>query len=270
MKMLNLGCGAWWHPDWINLDLESHAPEVIAHDLSQGIPFDADSVDVCYSSHVLEHLRPNEAETFLREQHRVLKPGGTLRVVVPDLEQICRLYLRYLDEVKAGNVEAEVKYDYSLLEMFDQTTRERPGGKLREYWISMSDEGRAHAIARQGKEVENALAKIKGAKPHSRRPGFSTAIRKGRAALARTAVRLLMGRGGAAAFREGLFRSRGEIHRVMYDSFGLRRLLSSVGFKEIVVCEAAESRIPSFSGYQLDTVGSLVRKPDSLFMEAVK
>jgi predicted SAM-dependent methyltransferase len=280
MKMLNLGCGAWWHPDWINFDLESHAPEVISHDLSQGIPFDADSVDVCYSSHVLEHLRTSEADTFLREQYRVLKPGGVVRVVVPDLEQICRLYLSYLDELKAGNLESEFKYDYSLLEMFDQTTRERSGGQLRSVWNSMSAEDRSYAVARHGKEIEGALAKANaasagghaslGAQTRARRPSAGKVLQKGRAALGRAAVRLLMGKRGLSAFREGMFRSSGEIHRVMYDSFRLRRLLSSVGFKDITVCQAEESRIPSFSSYQLDTVGSSVRKPDSLFMEAVK
>ena len=37
-QLLNLGCGRRFHPDWINIDLVSAGPGVIAHDLSRGIP----------------------------------------------------------------------------------------------------------------------------------------------------------------------------------------------------------------------------------------
>lgn len=268
--LLNIGCGTSCHPDWVNLDLVAQTPEVVAHDLTKGLPFPDGSADACYSSHVLEHLRAEEADAFLAEQFRVLKTGGVIRVVVPDLEVISRLYLSYLDQLKAGDHSAEFKYDYSLLEMFDQTTRERPGGQLRGVWDRMSADDRDHALARHGKEVEAALAKASAGKTRSRTPSTGRVIKKARAALAQLAVRLFMGAGGVSAFREGLFRSRGEIHRVMYDSFRLQRLLVSAGFKDVAVCSAVESRIPSFSGYQLDTVGSAVRKPDSLFMEALK
>jgi predicted SAM-dependent methyltransferase len=47
-----------------------------------------------YASHVLEHLGYNgELEETLKGIHRVLKPGGRLRVSVPDLEMLCRLFL---------------------------------------------------------------------------------------------------------------------------------------------------------------------------------
>jgi predicted SAM-dependent methyltransferase len=47
-----------------------------------------------YASHVLEHLGYNgELQATLREIGRVLKPGGRLRVSVPDLEILCRLFL---------------------------------------------------------------------------------------------------------------------------------------------------------------------------------
>jgi predicted SAM-dependent methyltransferase len=280
MKLLNIGCGACCHPDWINIDLTSKAPGVIVHDLTKGLPYPADSIDVCYSSHVLEHLRPEEAEAFLSEQRRVLKKGGIIRVVAPDLEQICRLYLQYLDQVKAGNLAAEFQYDYSLLELFDQTTRERSGGQLRQTWNAMSADGRSHAIARHGKEVDHALERTvgglvdnptsNGRSAPARQLSLRKLLKRGRSALGRSAIYLLMGNHGVNALHEGLFRNSGEIHRVMYDSFRLSRLLNSVGFREISICQAKESRIPLFSDYQLDSVGDEVRKPDSLFMEAVK
>jgi SAM-dependent methyltransferase len=50
------------------------------------------SVDAIYSSHVLEHLTPDEADHALREFHRVLAPGGVLRIAVPDLDQVIAGY----------------------------------------------------------------------------------------------------------------------------------------------------------------------------------
>jgi hypothetical protein len=72
------------------------------------------------------------------------------------------------------------------------------------------------------------------------------------------------------AFREGLFRESGEIHRWMYDRFSLQRLLIHAGFVDAKVCEADKSAIPDFNSYDLDIHGEIVRKPDSLYMEGVK
>jgi predicted SAM-dependent methyltransferase len=55
--------------------------------------FPNEAFDYVYSSHVLEHLHPNEARFCLREVHRVLKPGGVLRIAVPDLDRIIKKYV---------------------------------------------------------------------------------------------------------------------------------------------------------------------------------
>jgi len=69
---------------------------IIIHDLRRGIPFDDASVDVVYHSHLLEHIDRSAAPQFLREIRRVLKPGGIHRIVVPDMEKLCRRYLEHL------------------------------------------------------------------------------------------------------------------------------------------------------------------------------
>ena len=71
-------------------------PDVVCWDLKRGIPFPDGTFDVVYHSHVLEHLGREDAPGFLRECRRVLRAGGSIRVVVPDLEQLAR---RYLDVV---------------------------------------------------------------------------------------------------------------------------------------------------------------------------
>jgi len=54
---------------------------------------DASCAEV-YASHVLEHLGYNgELQDCLKDIHRVLKPGGRLRVSVPDLKVLCYLFV---------------------------------------------------------------------------------------------------------------------------------------------------------------------------------
>src|SRR5437660_5420619 len=61
-------------------------------DLARPLPFPDGSVSAVFSSHVLEHLFSDQIERLVPEIYRVLVPGGVCRVVVPDLEQIVRLY----------------------------------------------------------------------------------------------------------------------------------------------------------------------------------
>lgn len=55
-------------------------------DLTKRLPFESDSVDAFFSSHVMEHLFLDEVDRLVAEMHRCLKPGGICRVAVPDLE----------------------------------------------------------------------------------------------------------------------------------------------------------------------------------------
>ena len=82
-------------------------------------------------------------------------------------------------------------------------------------------------------------------------------------------MRILLGRKGVEAFREGVFRSRGEVHHNMYDKFSLRRLLTAHGFEEVRVCGERESKISKFNDFELDVFEGKSRKPDSLYLEAV-
>lgn len=55
------------------------------------------SMDVVYSSHMLEHLTRSLVAEFLNEAKRVLRPGGTLRIVVPDMHMLVEAYLKSED-----------------------------------------------------------------------------------------------------------------------------------------------------------------------------
>lgn len=58
---------------------------VINHNVTEGLPFTDSSVISLYSSHFIEHLNFTEGKNFLKEGYRVLKPGGIIRIVCPDL-----------------------------------------------------------------------------------------------------------------------------------------------------------------------------------------
>ena len=69
----------------------------------------------------------------------------------------------------------------------------------------------------------------------------------------------------------GRFRRSGEVHLWMYDRYSLGRLLENSGFIGIRQCCADESYMFGFSSFDLDTLSDgTVRKPDSLFMEAIR
>jgi SAM-dependent methyltransferase len=64
----------------------------IHHELEVGLPFADASVDFIFCSHVLEHFFRPDGDRLLEEIHRVLRPGGTARICVPDLAHAIALY----------------------------------------------------------------------------------------------------------------------------------------------------------------------------------
>jgi len=66
---------------------------IIFADATKKFPFKNNAADVIYSSHMLEHLSRNSASHFINECYRVLKKGGILRIVVPDIKKLVDVYL---------------------------------------------------------------------------------------------------------------------------------------------------------------------------------
>ena len=246
---VNLGCGRCFHPDWVNMDFVSHHPEVIERDLRQPLPFPDDSCEVVYHSHVLEHFPRAFAPVFLKECLRVLAPGGILRVAVPDLEAITRLYLKNLEGALAGDETAALRHEWMTLELIDQMVREESGGEMSKYWRQNPMPIEDFVLERTGSEAAQFIARHRA---------------KARPAPPRTAP-------PRSARDIARFRASGEVHQWMYDRVSLRRLLGACGFADISACAAGESRIHDFSRCHLDVnEDGSVRKPDSLFMEARK
>ena len=274
-KLLNIGCGETLHTEWVNIDLSASAPNVQVHDVRRGLPYADGSFDACYCSHLLEHISKDEASVIVGEVYRVLKSGGIARFVVPDLEQIVRLYMKSLEDVTSGKSEREKDYDWMTLELYDQTVRSYPGGEMGVYLTDSGLSNKAFIVSRIGLEADRiwqrsmipAGTRIKSKLKVMKPLWF---VRQVQLKIASFFVLAFAGAGAYKAFREGLFRGSGEIHRWMYDRFSLQRLLTQAGFVDAKVREADQSAIPDFNSYNLDTQGKKVRKPDSLYMEAVR
>ena len=154
-RLLNLGCGATFHPEWLNIDFHDHGGAVLAYDLRLGIPFADDTFDVVYHSHVLEHFTYNQGRRFLRECFRVLRPGGLVRLAVPDLENISRAYVASLDAVRAGEPGSADRHEWMIIELIDQMTRIRSGGAMADYWRQSPLPQEEFLLSRSGMELIN-------------------------------------------------------------------------------------------------------------------
>jgi len=236
-------------------------------------------VDVVYHSHLLEHLQQEEGEDLIQECLRVLKPGGILRIVVPDLERICTDYLSTLKEVEQGTKHAHLNAHWMRLELFDQMTRRVSGGKMLQFLKSNPD-NRDFLIKRCGKEVIPTLT------PNSTQPQSAPTVQliplhlkfkqllKNFLNLSWHKEKLLkavLSNSDYEALRCGRFTQSGELHKHMYDRVSLIELLNKVGFTKCSIQSHLSSFITDWKEFHLDnTESGEPRKPDSLYLEAVK
>jgi predicted SAM-dependent methyltransferase len=91
-RKLHLGCGRNILAGWLNADIEPCSPDVAYIDLTKPLPFQDACFDYVFSEHVIEHFSYQQGLAMLRESHRVLRPGGRIRVSTPDLAFVMGLY----------------------------------------------------------------------------------------------------------------------------------------------------------------------------------
>ena len=93
-QYLNVGCGPKLLHSFVNLDYLWVPGIDLCWDVTEGIPLADHSLQGIYSEHCLEHLEKSVAKEVLRDFSRLLKPTGTVRIVVPDAELYIDLYVR--------------------------------------------------------------------------------------------------------------------------------------------------------------------------------
>ena len=116
---LDIGCGPNLHDQLINLDYLWRPGVDVCWNITRGIPFADRSLQGVFSEHCFEHFSLPGALRLLREVRRILAPGGTIRIIVPDGE----LYLLTYASQVAG--------DSSRKFPFEQTE------KTHELWTPM-------------------------------------------------------------------------------------------------------------------------------------
>jgi predicted SAM-dependent methyltransferase len=93
IRRLNWGCGTDPPEGWINCDIKEGPRIGISCDIRDGLPMEDSNLDYIVSIHALPELPYLDIEPALTELQRVLKPGGVLRLSLPDLDKALRAYL---------------------------------------------------------------------------------------------------------------------------------------------------------------------------------
>jgi predicted SAM-dependent methyltransferase len=88
---LHIGSG-WRRLDgWLNTDIEL-IPDVMRMDATQRFPFGDKTFQYVYTEHMIEHVPYQKGVCILQECYRVMREGGVIRVITPDLAAIVGLY----------------------------------------------------------------------------------------------------------------------------------------------------------------------------------
>jgi len=159
LHRINIGCGKSPTPGWTNFDSSmsiklARQPirqsiltklglitdgqkrfidfaaenDIQWHDVNRGLPVEDNSAAVVYSSHMVEHLYPEDALAFFKESQRVLAPGGVFRIAVPNIAWHVQ---NYLDDQDADSFIRRIKL-----------TRRKPSSlfnKLKLIWLGDRD-----------------------------------------------------------------------------------------------------------------------------------
>lgn len=127
--LLHLACGERRIAGWVNIDLAGAHADVV-WDLRKCLPVAPGTVRAIFHEHFLEHLPIRAAVDSLTESHRLLEPGGVLRIGVPDFCEHFRSYIEsdgFLEEIRPGRPSPlftlnELVYSYGHCSLWDAET----------------------------------------------------------------------------------------------------------------------------------------------------
>jgi predicted SAM-dependent methyltransferase len=269
MNFLNLACGQVDCPDpaWTNLDFASNGDGVRAHNLLTPLPFEPASFDLVYCSHFLEHLPRAAVAGFLHQCLQVIKPGGILRLVVPDCEEMFTTYL----QLRSRGLHGEA--NFLVMEIVDQCVRTQRNGEMGRFY------GRVDRMPKDQRQAWFDFIRMRTGQDLSE-PGFFSNDSKTnfklrdipvvcRGVFHRLGIRMLL-----APFRDQnvSFALVGERHHWLWDFYQLQEALEAAGFVAVKKMTHDTSLCADFPFYPLDCGldGQPRKGLQSLFVEALK
>jgi len=98
IRRLNWGCGTITSYGWVNSDIQAWPGVDVVADIRQGLPIEDDAFDYIVSIHALPEIPYHDLDRAIAELRRVLKPGGVLRLGLPDMDKA-------IDAYRAGDVD---------------------------------------------------------------------------------------------------------------------------------------------------------------------
>jgi predicted SAM-dependent methyltransferase len=120
VRKLQIGAGPNNLDGWLNTDIEPRAGQVFL-DASKPFPIPDSSIHYIYAEQVIEHIPFDGGMTVLRESHRVLVPGGILRIATPDLARLLALFDERSSPEEERFMQAQLK-----MSRLNVAPRERP------------------------------------------------------------------------------------------------------------------------------------------------
>jgi len=255
----------------LNLDFSPATTAVRKANLLGRLPLEDQGIDVCYSSHFLEHIPTNKVKGFLKECYRILAPEGRIRLVMPDLEEMCR---EYLNTRAAGE---HLKADFLVLELLDQCVRQEAGGELGRFYRSLSEQDnskvmRDYVRIRTGENIDLRTGQS------GRRTVLNDRIKTALRSPGKLITWLQWSYSRAlsvlfpAAFRQQniSFTSIGERHMWVYDFHTVAKLLKDVGFVDVEKLSCNRTHIADFPLVPLDVNedGQPRKGCESMYIEA--
>lgn len=114
-KRLYLGCNDKYIDGFVNIDILENSKADIISDVTKLNEFDNNTIDLIYSSHMIEHVSRYTYKEVLKRWYNLIKPGGIIRLALPDLLALSKYYVEHgnINEVRGCMFGGQVnKYDY--------------------------------------------------------------------------------------------------------------------------------------------------------------
>jgi predicted SAM-dependent methyltransferase len=108
-RKLQLGAGTFDRPGWLNTDIEPRAGQAYL-DVTKPFPLPEGSMQVVFSEHLIEHVPYEDGLKMLKECHRVLGPGGGVRIATPNLMKFVELFAEPKSEAVTRFIQNKVAW----------------------------------------------------------------------------------------------------------------------------------------------------------------